>query len=209
MTGRQRPRTSRKRGTLLACGAFALLLAGIADAIAAETEQDPTIHEFVEYQDIRGSTQQALVSALDRLSQADPSGDRFYANTHWELRWNFRVGAEPGERCRLTSATTDLTIRMSLPRWKAPRKAPRELVQRWNRFATALRNHEDGHRDIAIAAAHEISDKAYGAPAASGCAALKRTLGHIANATLDEYREKEHRYDTDTQHGRTQGATFP
>jgi len=183
-------------------------LFGATPALAIEAEA-PSIHDTVEYHDITGSTEADLGAALKRLPYAESPDDRsFAANTRWRLRWKFSV--EPtGGGCRLVSATTDLDVQMNLPRWKAPSFARPELVKRWDAFAAALRKHEDGHRDIAIAAAYEIVERAQKTQSALDCETFKRRLSRIADATVREYRDKESSYDTTTLHGRAQGASFP
>ncbi len=185
-----------------------LLLLSAAPAEAAELE-GPAIHDTVEYHDIAGDTEQALAAALKNASYAERSGDRFFAaNTHWQISWSFRVESD-GRTCRLSSASTELDVEMNLPRWNPPSNAAPALVKRWNEFATAVRKHEDGHRDIAVAAAHEIEAGAKREPSQRDCDALKKKLSRTADATLREFRDKENSYDVTTMHGRTQGATFP
>ena len=191
---------------------IAAALASILSAAPVEAPRidTPKIEESVEYHDISGRTSAELSAALKRIAYAEPSGDRYFAaNTTWRIAWNFQIEAPPRERCRLTSATASLDIQMNLPRWQPPRDAPPPLVQRWQTFAAAVRRHEDGHRDIAVEAAHEILDRVSKVPPASQCEALKRSLGRVADATLREYRDKESSYDVTTLHGRAQGATFP
>ena len=179
-----------------------------ASARAAEVE-GPSIHDTVEYHEIAGDTEQALVAALKNVSYAETSGDRFFAaNTHWRIRWSFRVESA-GRTCRLSSASTELDVDMNLPRWKPPSNAAPALVKRWNEFAAAVRKHEDGHRDIAIAAALQVDAGAKKTPPQHDCAALKKKLSRTADATLREFRDKENSYDVTTMHGRTQGASFP
>jgi hypothetical protein len=38
---------------------------------------------------------------------------------------------------------------------------------------------------------------------------MKPEIKRAAETTLDAYRAKEKAYDAQTEHGRTQGATFP
>ncbi|HEV7491419.1 MAG TPA: DUF922 domain-containing protein [Rhodanobacteraceae bacterium] len=174
----------------------------------AESE-GPSIHDTVEYHDISGDTEQALASALKQLPYAHASGDHFFSGyTHWKLRWSFRVESARGS-CRLSSTAIELDVDMSLPRWKAPSSAAPELVEHWNTFAAALRKHEDGHREIAVTAAHEIETRTGKIPPARDCDTLKKDLSRTADATLREFRDKENSYDVTTLHGRTQGATFP
>jgi predicted secreted Zn-dependent protease len=187
--------------------AVTLLLFATTGLCARAELEAPTIHDTIDYRDVGGRTRAQLVASLDRVAVGEPGNERFYANTHWELRWSFRIGSTGGD-CHVTSASTDLTVNMSLPRWNPPPNAARDLIERWNRFSTALRRHEDGHRDIAIDAAHELARRITGTPPAGDCEKLKQSVGRRADAVLDEYRAKERRYDETTGHGRTQGATF-
>lgn len=178
-----------------------------ASAGAAELEA-PDIKDSIEYRDISGSSQDALTAALRQAGSSNENGDRFAANTRWQLRWNFRVEQHPGASCALASAKTELDIRMTLPRWMPPKNASPVLVKKWNAFADALRKHEDGHRDIAIEAARVVTDRAGAVPPENDCATLKKRLERIADDTLREYKDKEASYDITTLHGQTQGATF-
>lgn len=191
----------RVRTACCAAALFALC------AAAAELEA-PEVHDTVEYRDIAGNDQDALVAALKRTGSTNANGDRFAADTRWQLRWNFRVEQQPGASCRLLSARTDLDVHMTLPRWIPPKNASPVLVKRWNIFADALRKHEDGHRDIAIEAARVVTDRAGAAQPENDCKTLKQRLQRIADETLREYRDKESSYDVTTLHGQAQGASF-
>ena len=195
---------------VLACAvSLALVVVQSDPAIAqapAETE-GPVIHDDIEYLDVAGNSKRELIEALDRLSVPDETGKRFYGHTHWELRWNYNVASE-GAECRVTTVTATLDMTMSLPRWDPPRNADPALVRTWNAFVAGLREHEEGHRDIALAAAQEITNRIEAISPAANCAKLKRTVGIRANSLLDEYREKGRRYDRTTDHGRTQGAVL-
>ena len=187
--------------------ALAALFAASAGA-AAELEA-PDINDTIEYRDISGNNQDALTAALRQVGSSNEKGDRFAANTRWQLRWNFRVEQHPGASCGLASAKTELDIHMTLPRWMPPKNASPALVKRWNTFADALRKHEDGHRDLAIEAARVVTDRVGAVPSENDCATLKKRLERIADDTLREYKDKESSYDVTTMHGQTQGATFP
>ena len=187
----------------------AIVLAIVAMPLGAIEREGPAIHDTVQYHDITGNTEAELLAALRRVSYADPSGDRFAAaNTRWRLRWNLSV--QPSKNgCRLLAATAELDVEMNLPRWNAPEDARPDLVKRWDRFAAAVRKHEDGHRDIAIDAVHDVADRLQNVTTGRDCASLRKSLGRVAESTVREYREKEDSYDVTTMHGRAQGVAFP
>jgi predicted secreted Zn-dependent protease len=190
----------------------ALLLGSSACCIAsvrAEETQGPAIHDTIQYHDIEGDTAAALLAALKRVAYAKPSGDTFAAaNTKWRLRWN--VSVQPTKNgCALDAATTELDVEMNLPRWTPPAGARPGLVKSWDTFAAAVRKHEDGHREIAIDAVHEVDRRLQGVRSARSCDALRKNLSRVAESVVREYREKDNSYDVTTMHGRTQGVTFP
>jgi predicted secreted Zn-dependent protease len=180
----------------------------VAPVRAAETE-GPAIRDTIEYHDVEGDTAAELLASLKRVSYAKPNGDTFAAaNTRWRLRWN--VDVQPEHRsCRLVSATTELEVEMNLPRWTPPAGARPGLVKSWDRFADAIRKHEDGHRDIAIDAVREVDRRLQGERTARSCDALRKNLSRIAESVVREYRGKDDSYDVTTMHGRTQGVVFP
>jgi predicted secreted Zn-dependent protease len=187
---------------------LAMVVTGSASLRAGESE-GPVIHDTIQYHDVEGDTAAALLAALKRVSYARPNGDTFAAaNTKWRLRWN--VGVQPTKNgCVLDTATTELDVEMNLPRWTPPAGARPGLVKSWNRFADAVRKHEDGHRDIAIEAVREVDRRLQGARTARSCDALRKNLSRIAESVVREYRAKDDSYDVTTMHGRTQGVAFP
>lgn len=185
----------------------AAVIALAMPAVAADITP-PKVNESVDYRDVGGATEDELVASLKSVATADEKGHRFAGDTHWQLRWNFRVESA-GDDCRVASIATEVDIHTTLIRWNPPRNAKPALVKKWNAFADALRKHEDGHRDIAVAAAREVDDRVGKVPSASDCTKLKRTLEQTADGVVKDYREKEHSYDVTTMHGRAQGATFP
>jgi len=187
---------------------LALALAVASAPLAAAEITPPSIHESTDYRDVGGATEAELVASLKAVSASDASGHHFAGATRWQLRWNLRVESADG-RCRVVSAATELDLQTTLIRWNPPLNAQPALVQRWNAFADAVRKHEAGHRDIAIAAARDVGERAGHVADEADCETLKRNVQKVADATLREYREKESSYDVTTMHGRTQGATFP
>jgi predicted secreted Zn-dependent protease len=185
-----------------------LAVFSVAPLQAAESE-GPAIHDTIQYHDVEGDTAAELLTALKRVSYAKPKGDTFAAaNTKWRLRWNIDV--QPEQRsCRLVSATTELEVEMNLPRWTPPAGARPGLVKSWDTFATAIRKHENGHRDIAIDAVREVDRRLQGERTARNCDALRKNLSRIAESVVREYRGKDDSYDVTTMHGRTQGVVFP
>ena len=162
----------------------------------------------VEFYEVSGTSAQELRKELDRLGPVDGDGVRHDGHTRWFINWTYQL--EPDvDGCEVRSFETTLDITMTLPRWKKSKTAPGRLVRRWEQYIAALRLHENGHRDIALAAAEEIRRRFKGRRDADDCQSLAKALNRTAEIALGEYRRQEVVYDEQTQHGRTQGAQFP
>ena len=86
-----------------------------------------------------------------------------------------------------------------------PARAP-ELVEAWDKVSIALREHEDGHHRIAIAAAQEVRRQLGKRIRESSCETLRARLNDIANTVMREYKKKQADYDEETDYGRNQGT---
>lgn len=157
----------------------------------------------VEYFTIRGATAGDLRADLKRLGPVGETGVRGDAYTEYRIAWKFSMNFNDGS-CRARDAAVDLDVKMLLPRWEPPPEVTPELVQTWDRFSAVLREHEDGHHRIAVAAAKEVRRKLGKRTRATSCEALKRKLDDTVNSVLREYRKKQAAFDADTDFGRKQ-----
>jgi predicted secreted Zn-dependent protease len=96
---------------------------------------------------------------------------------------------------------------MTLPRWIAATNTPPEIKTAWQRYITALGQHEAGHAQFALNAAAEMQRQSKTAEMAD-CEALKSTLNSQSQAILEDYRRREREYDERTKHGAAQGAVL-
>jgi len=167
----------------------------------------PVIRVLEEVYDIRGSTAEELHREMQRLGPPAEDGRRFYGHTAWNIRWRFLV--EPsGNSCRATRVEVTAYIVLTLPRWTPPQEAPEELRHRWDAFMAALRAHEEGHRDLAVAAARRVHSRISGFRTAS-CRDFNREVNREGERILDRLRTDNLRYDEETRHGMAQGAEWP
>jgi predicted secreted Zn-dependent protease len=158
--------------------------------------------------EIAGVSVTELRESLNRKRPVGPDGLPHDAITVWNARWRYTTDRSP-VGCTVTSFDVSLEIVTTFPRWVNEVDAPSSLVERWRNYYAALLVHEDGHKAIATAAAAAIRSVRAAAVPQPSCAELARLIDSGARRALDEYREKERRYDAETDHGRTQGARFP
>jgi predicted secreted Zn-dependent protease len=126
----------------------ATLLLAATPALADRNDFD------LDYFTITGTTVQALRADLDAKGTMGEDGLRSDGYTHWDIAWNFDTESASGG-CTTSRVVVDLVIHMTLPRWYPPAGTDADLVAQWNRYASALRLHEDGHRYRAEAAASD------------------------------------------------------
>ncbi len=96
----------------------------------------------------------------------------------------------------------------TLPRWTPSPEASPALRRDWTRFEAALARHEARHRQIAVAWAGRVRGSLEGltAPTCVDAEAEARRRVDILRIEADaEHR----RYDAETGHGLTEGATWP
>lgn len=161
----------------------------------------------IEFYEVHGESRDELRRSLEENGPIGESGDRYHGYTKWNIGWNFKL-TPSGRQCRITDLTTKLEVTMTLPRWNKPDNAPKDLAQEWDRYSTALRQHEDGHQNMGISAAEEIKQRLSGLTGTGGCQKLAEDMNSKANAVIAEFNAKELAYDATTEHGATQGARF-
>jgi predicted secreted Zn-dependent protease len=167
------------------------------------------IRERVAYYDIFGATPSELRDEMDRVGPVDGKGKRAIATTWWNVRWVYRVKDSGTDSCELSSFGVGLDVATTLPRWQPDSDASKELRKQWGEFAARVKLHEDGHKQIGEAAAAEIERRVRAVDERQSCEEFKAAIEKVAKKTLTEYRRKDVQYDQETQHGLTQGATFP
>jgi len=132
-------------------------------------------------------------------------GDAF---TEWKIEWTFRL-ASSRSACQFHSFATRTAITITLPRWTPRAPTSQALSQEWERYLTALKAHEEGHKQIGLAVAAEIQRRVKALKPEPTCEAMSALLNSTAKNVIAEYRQKEIDYDRKTEHGATQGARFP
>lgn len=157
------------------------------------------------------SVKGATIPELQRsIRENRPWKERFHydAMTDWRVNWQFTL-TPSASGCRVSTFGTQTTIVITMPRWNAPTNAPEATRQIWQKYVSALGQHEAGHGAMAIAAASEMTKKAHAIGEGSDCDGLKAKLDAECRAMIDAYRAKDKLYDETTRHGATQGAALP
>lgn len=155
---------------------------------------------------VAGGTAESILASM---AQAAPQAEdeTFFGLTTTALSFRYRRDQQP-DRCTLRDIRVDLSVSVALPQWTRPADAPYDLARDWARFDAALRRHEDRHRVLAEDGAKALR-VALDRLAAPTCAEADLSARHIADRIGIETEASHRRYDDDTGHGATQGASWP
>ena len=189
---------------LTICGLLVTVLLSFPCSASAE----PEVHVDHEYYEIRGETAEQLRQAMNAQGTVWENGKSYDAFTSWNVTWTFerRTGKEG---CYVDSVKTVVRVIHRFPKWKDRFFASNDLQEKWGTYMKALKEHEDGHKDIAVGAAREIEWALAGLDASPNCEEIRIRANALARGILRKYEEQESAYDALTRFGETQGAVFP
>ena len=164
-----------------------------------------TIIDVNTYQ-LVGASEEVLLAGMRALGPKS-EGSEYFGLTETQLAYRYwKKQTEQG--CQLEQIRIDLNVTITLPRWEASRVAPYELRRDWSRFDTALRRHEDGHREIAEWSAREVY-QALSRLRTASCDGIDGAAQGAAERLRDLSEQRQASYDRQTGHGRSQGAVWP
>lgn len=205
--------------------ALALLAALVVPAVAAESGTavasrkgpegfesgrsilPPAVTERYEYYDIAGDCEHDLQCELKRNGVPWSDGRTYDALTTWDLQWNYELD-RTDDSCSVGSFQVAVDILFRYPRWVKKDEGPPKLVEKWEAYMSGLVDHENGHRDMAIAAAEDLTRTVAALAPAASCGELKRTVRKLCRQRMKQLEREAKRYDEATNHGGTQGAVL-
>lgn len=170
----------------------------------------PVTHEMQTYYKISGSSDRELRTQMNTQGPVD--NDRhFDAKTSWHINWhyNWHYDGPNQTHCYVTSVQVSTDINTILPLWTDEKTADSMLQNKWDTYLVNLTNHEQGHGINGKRAADEIEKALLETPVQRDCNALKTELDKRAYDIVHKHNDWDVQYDTDTHHGKTQGAVFP
>jgi predicted secreted Zn-dependent protease len=157
--------------------------------------------------DIAGTTFAELNAAGMRSGPVSKnSGARVWGMCTWQVTWTFSRGGMG--QCALGKFSVTVGATIDLPRWINRDAASESVRGSWDRFAAALRVHEDGHKDIGVRAANDLANRLRALAPARTCDELDRNIAALGDRILAEHRALDRAYDRSTGNGATQGAVL-
>ena len=141
-------------------------------------------------------------SIRESINESRPSTDGGRFDARADYRYGFQ--AQGGVNGECDPATVEVTVghTVTLPELTTRDRLARREREAWDRYFAALVGHEHNHVRIAAAGAEQLRTFMRQAPT---CASMLAARDQILAAV----REAQAAYDRDTQHGRSEGATYP
>ena len=154
---------------------LALLFSGFF-AFPCCASAEPEVYVDYEYYEIRGETAEELRQAMNAQGIVWRDGKTYHAFTSWNVAWTF--DRRPGRKgCYVDSVRTVVKVSHRFPRWKDRLFAPLDLQEKWNAYMKALKEHENGHKDIALRAASDIESSLTNLDPSPNCEKIRISFG--------------------------------
>ena len=155
---------------------------------------------------VEGTSAHEILASM-RASGPSAGGETYFGLTASESSYQMQPRME-GPSCVAEEVRVELAVTITLPVWESTDEAPYELQRDWARFSTALQRHEDGHRQIAADGAEATHSALQGLRRAT-CQDVEFEARQRAQRIAARTEAEHNRYDSETDHGRTQGAQWP
>jgi predicted secreted Zn-dependent protease len=168
----------------------------------------PVVSEKYEYYEIKGNSEDQLRSEMCRCGCRWKDGKTYDSETSWHVKWDYDYVRAP-QACSANSFRATVEISSRYPKWVRAGDVPQPLAAKWDNYMKKLMAHENGHRDMVVEAATELSRAVAEMPPATTCAELHRRVQSLCHERLNRLDAESKAYDEVTRHGIMQGAFFP
>ena len=175
---------------------------------AGPASAEPRVSETIKYYDVGGRDAREVRANLNRFGPADKNQKRFDAITRWSVSWNYQYRQANG-RCAIASVTSKVDVTVTFPRLKADASTPPALRNAFGNYTAKLMVHEKGHAQTGINIARRIETGIRALAPEPNCTVLAGVANRLGHTLDGQGSRADDEYDTRTQHGATQGATFP
>ena len=154
----------------------------------------------ISYYDVYGTTMESLRSEIT-------GANSWPADTRWSVTWTYRLRQRLGS-CSIVSATVNLNVLYTMPRWFGERVAGPDIATAWNEFVAGVWSHEAGHAAIGRGARDAVTASLESVKPAPSCGRTGVRARAAARAALRPWMTRDAVYDAETSHGATQNAAL-
>jgi predicted secreted Zn-dependent protease len=130
-----------------------------------------------------------LEEAAQQIEQREEAG---------ETKWNPTYKTTLDENGNVASATVDVEITVTLPKWPGATKLNKAARAEWERFFKALKAHEQRHVNLARQKLKDLAEKLVGKSPADAEESFQKAVDDLQKSSDD--------YDEISDHGRNEGT---
>jgi predicted secreted Zn-dependent protease len=168
-----------------------------------EVTQDSRVE--IQWYDVAGETAEELREQLERFGPVDQFGRRRDAYTQWHVRWSWPFnGHEP----IFEETDSEYSAVVHLPRWLDKHAASEDLQKQWDKFVSAVIQHEFQHI-LHIKEHHTRIEKRIQRAAQENPHLDSKTANAIARKVVNKIHKLDRLYDKRTESGKLEGVKFP
>ncbi len=178
------------------------LLAAGALVLAAMPAEAATLSKTYSYFSVGGATLSEIEGELARKGpHVQSTGSRHPGATTMEFTSRISYAQSAGS-CRIAGANVKVGAKMTLPRWRAPRKADQGTRLIWNTLSADIKRHEESHVVIAKNHAAELEAALRKLGTFSDCKAAAAKAQDVTTRVLALHDAEQARFD------RVEGKNF-
>lgn len=166
------------------------------------------VTEKYEFYDIDGTSAAELRSMMKRKGVRWGDGNVYAALTTWDIHPQYSIKTNNG-KYSIQYVNTDLAVVYHFPRWAGVTTAPEQVGALWKSYMDHLKEHESGHKDLAVKVAAEINEKLASFSSFNSRSELGEEVKQLIKTDIKRLNELQNQYDRETRHGETQGAVLP
>lgn len=145
--------------------------------------------ESTEYYDIEGKTLRALIREISTKGPSHDKGKHAIAVTNSRIKPSYSF-EQDGENCRIASVKTVLEIVIVYPQWVNDYEAPRKVQYAWEKFLSAVIDHEDTHSAYASETAFTLDEELQQLEQVLPCDELRARAKKIVERNFKEMDRK-------------------
>ena len=166
---------------------------GLVTALCVATSAQATVHSQTSYNyfAVRGKTSREIYINLTARGPSAGGADAM-ATTNVSLSQHALLSS--GSSCRMENFSANLTFKINLPRLQNAAALAPAARRSWSQFSSTLKAHEEHHRAIWIACAHDLSTQVMSIKAGP-CASFKASYTAISKTVLAQCKAKNRAFD--------------
>lgn len=169
---------------------------------------EPVVNRYYQDYEVTGHDIQALRYAISTRGPQAADGMRYAAHTNYDIHWNYNFASLTDGRCAVNAVQVTANINYRMPRLAQSSLMPERVNRQWQLYYRALHQHEEGHAQLGINAAHDIEHMLPTLAAQNDCGTMAGVANRAATEIIQHYHIKNLEYDRHTEHGHRQGAVL-